>query len=95
MLIRDYEILNSCISFDSKDKMHIKFDPKSFIKQSDMRGSSSSSLVDSDSEIENELGNSPQQSELTQKLVVSDNGNQSVDNLKKQQEDYFGAKLHN
>ncbi len=65
MLVRDYEILNSCISFDSNDKMCIKFNPKPFIKQTDMQGSSSSSLGDSDSEIENELGNALKQNELT------------------------------
>jgi hypothetical protein len=32
MLVRDYEILNSCISFDSDDKMTVKFNPKTFIK---------------------------------------------------------------
>ena len=32
MLVRDYEILNSCISFDSDDKMVVKFNPKPFIK---------------------------------------------------------------
>ena len=32
MLVRDYEILNSCISFDSDDKMIVKFNPKPFIK---------------------------------------------------------------
>jgi hypothetical protein len=59
MLVRDYEILNSCISFDTNDKMHIKFNPKPFIKQTDMRVSSSSSQADSDSEIENDLRMSP------------------------------------
>lgn len=32
MLVRDYEILNSCISFDNDDKMIVKFNPKPFIK---------------------------------------------------------------
>jgi hypothetical protein len=31
MLFRDYEILNSCISFDSEDKMSVRFNPKTLI----------------------------------------------------------------
>lgn len=60
MLIRDYEILNSCISFDSQDKMSVKFNPKHYIQQGETnRGSSSSSMGHSGSDGEQELGISP------------------------------------
>jgi len=52
MLVRDYDILNSCIQFDSQDKMSVKFNPKPFIQQTQIRGSSSSSAGNSDSDVE-------------------------------------------